>query len=78
MTSLGRLQANACSKAMHSRGKRDLPRAVLCMKWSKGEHWAVLEANVQRKVYRILYSDPRDSKSKIWNVSCTYKNLSSN
>lgn len=69
------MQAEACHKAMARKHKRDLPRAVLCMKWSKGEHWAVLEANLQRRVFRVLYSDPRDGRSKVWNVSCTYKSL---
>ena len=52
---------------------RDLPSSVLCAKWSCGASWAVLEANLQSKEFRILYVDPFDGHQKVWNVSRTYE-----
>jgi hypothetical protein len=49
----------------------ELPRNVLCMKWRNGAHWAVLEANLETKEFRILYVDPYDGHQKSWNVSLT-------
>jgi endonuclease YncB( thermonuclease family) len=51
----------------------DLPHSVLCAKWCKGDSWAVLEANLQTKDFRILYVDPFDGHQKVWNVSRTYE-----
>ena len=51
----------------------DLPSSVLCAKWSSGDNWAVLEANLQSKEFRILYVDPFDGHQKVWNVSRTYE-----
>lgn len=47
----------------------ELPRNVLCMKWRNGPHWAVLEADLESKEFRILYVDPYDTDLKAWNVS---------
>jgi hypothetical protein len=73
-----RAQAEACRKATKRDSMSDLPRNVLCMRWSRGEDWAVLEANLTSKDFRILYSDPRDCKAKVWNVSCTYQHVKKN
>jgi hypothetical protein len=51
----------------------DLPRSVLVCKWSLGDSWTVLEANLQTKDFRILYVDPFDGNQKVWNVSRTYE-----
>jgi hypothetical protein len=47
----------------------DLPRNVLCCKWTNGNNWAVLEANLESKEFRILYVDPFDGRQKVWAVT---------
>ena len=42
----------------------DLPGSVLCCKWSDGNMWAVLEANLESKDFRIIYTDPYDGHQK--------------
>lgn len=49
----------------------DLPGSIVCCKWTNGEHWAVLEANLQTKELRVLYVDPFDGRQKVWAVTKT-------
>lgn len=49
----------------------DLPASIVCCKWTNGEHWAVLEANLQSKELRVLYVDPFDGRQKVWAVTKT-------
>jgi hypothetical protein len=49
----------------------DLPSNVLCCKWTNGDMWAVLEANMESKDFRILYVDPFDGRQKVWSVTRT-------
>jgi hypothetical protein len=68
-----RLQVRRLREARQRDPSRDLPSSVLCAKWKCGDSWAVLEANLQSKEFRILYVDPFDGHQKIWNVSRTYE-----
>lgn len=71
----GATQGKACRTASKRVKSTDLPREVICMKWTNDEHWVVLEGNVKTKAFRIIYSDPRDGQSKVWNISCTYHSM---
>lgn len=66
-------QVRRLREARRRHHAHDLPRSVLVAKWSHGDSWAVLEANLQTKDFRILYVDPYDGHQKIWNVSRTYE-----
>ena len=69
----GGVQAQAMKEACLRDPSTDLPRSVLVAKWSKGDTWAVLEANLESKEFRILYVDPFDGHQKVWNVTRTYE-----
>jgi hypothetical protein len=47
----------------------DIPSNVLCCKWTNGENWAVMEANLESKDLRIIYMDPFDGRQKFWAVT---------
>lgn len=49
--------------------EHDLPANVLCCKWTNGDNWAVMEANLDSKDLRILYVDPFDGRQKVWAVT---------
>lgn len=49
--------------------EHDLPNNVLCCKWTNGDNWAVMEANLDSKDLRILYVDPFDGRQKVWAVT---------
>lgn len=49
--------------------EHDLPNNVLCCKWTNGDNWAVMEANLHSKDLRILYVDPFDGRQKVWAVT---------
>lgn len=67
------VQVRKLREARQRDPSKDLPSSVLCAKWSTGDSWAVLEANLQSKEFRILYVDPFDGHQKVWNVSRTYE-----
>jgi hypothetical protein len=54
---------------LHIDPEFDLPANVLCCKWTNGEHWAVMEANLESKDLRIIYMDPFDARQKVWAVT---------
>ena len=70
------LQEASCSEAIQRDKQKDLPNRMLCMKWADGEQWAVLDADLEDRRFRIIYSDPEDAANpKIWNVTTTYESL---
>jgi hypothetical protein len=68
-----RMQGASCSEAIQRDKQRDLPKRALVMKWTQGDAWAVLDADVRDKRCRIIYSDPKDNKPKVWDVTGTYE-----
>lgn len=50
---------------------------TLVMKWADGESFAVLEANMKTKYFRIVYLDPVDSKQKVLVYDRTLSSLQS-
>ena len=69
-------QEASCSEAIQRDKQKDLPNRMLCMKWADGEQWAVLDADLEDRRFRIIYSDPEDAANpKIWNVTTTYESL---
>ena len=66
-----RVQVRRLRQASRRDPHFDLPAAVVCCKWTNGEHWAVLEANLDTKELRVLYVDPFDGRQKVWAVTKT-------
>jgi hypothetical protein len=66
------LQGKACRMASIRDKSDDLPREILCMKWTHGDQWVVLEANLKSKAFRIIFTEPVDRTLHVWNISTTY------
>ena len=70
------MQNASCGKAIARDREHDLPNRVLVMKWTQGDHWVVLDADLKEKRFRIIYSDPsKHGTAKVWNVSSSYEGL---
>lgn len=59
-----RLQAASCAQAIERDRKRDLPNRLLVMKWTNGDSWACLDADLKTKQFRVIFSDPHDGEPK--------------
>jgi hypothetical protein len=72
------VQGKACRMASIRDFKDDLPREILCMRWTLGNQWVVLEANLKSKQFRIIFTEPVDEDIHVWNVSTTFSSMAKN